>query len=174
MPRRQGLPGPPPYGLGWRWFGEVLLHVLRVVDHLSTNHVIHGHLCWENFQLEPELEALGVSYPDHPLCMHRCNTGCAMQASNISGERFSHDFFGVRLFDFPRPFSFVLSHTRVPSFWVLWFKIVSKTAIRMRIHMSLVLDLPYEARLARTGLGTISWGGSDDLTLSTSAMSKAG
>eukprot|EP00667_Euglena_gracilis_P006270 EG_transcript_6321 len=59
--RRASIPL-PPYGLGWRWFGEVLLHVLRVVDHLSTNHVIHGHLCWENFQLEPELEALGRPY----------------------------------------------------------------------------------------------------------------
>eukprot|EP00668_Euglena_longa_P001168 GGOE01001389.1.p1 GENE.GGOE01001389.1~~GGOE01001389.1.p1 ORF type:complete len:550 (+),score=40.18 GGOE01001389.1:44-1693(+) len=59
--RRASIPL-PPYGLGWRWFGEVLLHVLRVVDHLSTYHVIHGHICWENFQLEPELEALGRPY----------------------------------------------------------------------------------------------------------------
>ncbi len=42
----------------------MLLAVLRAVEHLAINHIVHGHICWENFQLEPELEAVGVAI-DH-------------------------------------------------------------------------------------------------------------
>ena len=34
----------PPFGLGWVWFGNVLLRMLRAVTHLISNDLIHGDI----------------------------------------------------------------------------------------------------------------------------------
>eukprot|EP01044_Picomonas_judraskeda_P014711 COSAG03_NODE_2374_length_2829_cov_1.609890_1_plen_308_part_00 len=41
----------PPYGLGWEWFGAVLLRMLRAVAHLHANNLVHGDIKDDQFFL---------------------------------------------------------------------------------------------------------------------------
>ena len=41
--RRRATPE-PPFGLGWVWFGNVLLRMLRAVNHLISHDLVHGDI----------------------------------------------------------------------------------------------------------------------------------
>ena len=45
-----------PFGLGWLWFGQLLLRMLRAVEHLIANDLVHGDIKDDQFFLDGDHE----------------------------------------------------------------------------------------------------------------------